>query len=196
MTPTALLRPVHTWFFFWERVAPSVYRVVATGLAALATAIVLAVAGLRPLRAAGLSLPAWIGLAIAQEHDERVRLPPDEEFVSALAEAVAREPLALTVERADGPGRARRERWDTSAVLSAGDAPDHPLVRMFISVERSATDGWMRLDVTDDFTDRFESIDERLHARGEHALAERLHEARSAAEDAQVIAAALTTAYA
>jgi len=36
MNATAFLRPVQIWFFHWERVVPSLYRVVATGLAPLA----------------------------------------------------------------------------------------------------------------------------------------------------------------
>ena len=76
MNVTFFLWPVHAWFFLWERVVPSMYRVVATGLGALATAIVVVTVGVHPLLAAPLSLFGWIGLAIAQEHDERVLLPP------------------------------------------------------------------------------------------------------------------------
>lgn len=195
MNPTVVVRPVHAWFFFWERVVPPLYRVVATGLAALVTAALLAAAGLHPLVAAGLSLPVWIGLAIAQEHDERVLLPPDGDFLSALVEAVSPTPPALTVEQAHGPRRARPEAWDTMIVLSAIDAHDHPLAGMLITVERSAADGWMRLAVLDDAPGGVGFIDERLRARGEAGLAERIEQARSPDADAQAIAAALTAAY-
>lgn len=195
MNTSVALRPIHAWFFFWEGVVPSVYRVVATGSAALVTAVVLAAAGLHPLVAAALSLPGWIGLAIAQEHDERVLLPPDTEFVSALTDAVSPTTPALAVEQAHGPRRARREAWDTMVILSTNGTGEHPLAGMFITVQRSAADGRMQLDVLDDAPGAFESVDERLRQRGEDMLADRIQRARSPAADAHAIAAALTAAY-
>jgi len=194
MNWTVVLRPAHAWFFFWERVVPSLYRVVATGLATLATAVLLAAAGLQPLVAAGVSLSVWIGLAIAQEHDERVLLPPDEEFLAALADAVSPTPPALTVEQAHGPRRARPESSD-SIVLSVDGVHGHPLAGMFITVERSASEGWMRLDVINDAPGAFESVEERLRERGETEIAERIEQAQLPDADAQAIAAALTAAY-
>jgi hypothetical protein len=195
VTPTTVLRPVHAWFFLWERIVPSVYRVVATGLASIATAVLLGVAGANPLIAFGLCVPAWIGLAVWQEHDERVLLPPDLEFVAALTDAVSEPPLVLTVERAHGPGRARREGWDTAAVLSTTGAPEHPLAGSFITVTRHRAAGWMRLDVVDDGPQPTWPIAERLRSAGALDVAERIHRARSASEDAEAIRAALTAAY-
>lgn len=195
MNATVLLRPVHAWFFYWERVVPSLYRVVATGLAALATAVVLIAVGVHPLLAASLSLLGWIALAVAQEHDERLLLPPDVAFVAALTEAVSARPLDLSVDIAHGPKRARPEAWDTMVVLTPHDVDGHPLGRMFITVERSAAQGWMWLDVIDDAPGAFEPIDERLHERGGSKLAERIEQAQSPDSDAQAIAAALTAAY-
>lgn len=195
MTPTTVLRPVHAWFFFWERVVPSLYRVVATGLAAIATAVVLVAVGMDPLLGLALSVVLWIGLAVWQEHDERVSLPPDREFAAALAEAVSLAPLALAVDVAHGPKRARPEAWDTFVVLSADRAPAHPLYGFHITVKRHAADGWMRLQVIDDDRQRLDQITERLQSAGAQALSERIQRAHSADEDAEAIRAALTRAY-
>lgn len=194
MTPTTVLRPVHAWFFFWERVVPSLYRVVATGLAATATAVALALVGADPLLALGVSVALWIGLAIGQEHDERVALPPDREFVTALTDAVSKAPLALKVELAHGPKRARPEAWDTFAVLSADRAPAHPLNGFHITVKRHAAH-WMRIQVIDDDRQRLEDFTERLQSAGAQGLAERIQRSHSADDDAEAIRAALTTAY-
>lgn len=105
MNTTVALRPLHAWFFHWERVVPSRYRVVARGLAALASALLL-LRGFHPLLAAPVSLAAWIGLAVAQDHDQRTRLPPDQAFVAALTVAVSAPPLALAIGNAHGPSRA------------------------------------------------------------------------------------------
>lgn len=195
MNATMLLRPVHAWFFFWERVVPSLYRVVATGLAALATAVILIAVGVHPLLAAPVALLGWIALAVAQEHDERVLLPPDPAFVAALTDAVAAPPLAISVDTAHGPRRARPEVWDTMVVLTPHDFDDHPLATTFITVQRSAAQGWMRLDVIDDAPDAFQPIDEHLRERGKSMLAERIERAQSPNSDAGAIAEALTAAY-
>lgn len=133
MNATFFLRPVHAWFFLWERVVPSLYRVVATGLAAFATAPLLTIVGLHPLLAAPISLAVWIGLAVAQEHDERILLPPNRAFLSALTEAVSAPPLALAVDTAHGSRRARPEPWDTMIVLTPNGAEHRPLTGSFIT---------------------------------------------------------------
>lgn len=140
MNATALLRPVHAWFFLWERVVPSLYRVVATGLAAPVTAVILVAVGVHPVLAAPLSLLGWIALAVAQDHDERVLLPPDSVFVSALTDVLGTPPFLLSLASAHGPARARPESWGTMIVLDAPDDDRHPLAGMFITVERSAAD--------------------------------------------------------
>jgi multisubunit Na+/H+ antiporter MnhB subunit len=195
MNATLFLRSVHAWFFHWERVVPSLYRVVATGLAALATAIVLLAVGMHPLLAGPVALLGWVALAVAQEHDERVLLPPDGAFVAALVEAVATQPLHLSIETAHGPRRARPQGWDTMVVLTPPGIEGHPLGGMFISLERAAGEGWMRLDVIDDAPGAFEPIDERLRKRGESALADRIERAQSPSSDAHSIASALRAAY-
>jgi len=195
MNVTFFLWPVHAWFFLWERVVPSMYRVVATGLGALATAIVVVTVGVHPLLAAPLSLFGWIGLAIAQEHDERVLLPPCQGFVDALGVAVAEPPLGLVVYSAHGPRRARPGPWDTLAVLSAGGAEGHPLRTVHIEVQRNAARGSMRLHASDDAPSMFVPIDERLRELGRSGLADRIEQAESAESDADAIATALTLAY-
>lgn len=65
MNATFFLRPVHAWFSFSDRVVPSIYRVVATGLAALATAFVLKLVGVKLLVGGPASLATWIALAVA-----------------------------------------------------------------------------------------------------------------------------------
>lgn len=196
MSWTIVLRPIYRWFHFWEGVIPSLYRVVATVLAATGTAAVLAfAAGMFPAVAVAVSLPAWVGLAIVQEHDERVRLPPDGEFVAELTAALSSTPPSLSVVRALGPTRARPEEWDTSVELSADGAADHPLSACYISLDRSAAGGWMHLYVTDDLPDGLESIHDRLDHRGEWLLADRIQHARSPRSDAEAIANALAVAY-
>ncbi len=136
MTPTTFLRPVHAWFFAWERVAPSAYRVVATGIAAGITVGLLVVLGVPPVLAAVISLSVWSGLAIAQEHDQRVTLSADAEFTEALI-AVARDaPLQLRLDDATGPSRARGGRTDYF-LLSTDAVGDHPLSGRMVEIERS-----------------------------------------------------------
>jgi hypothetical protein len=195
MDATFFLRPVHAWCSLWDRLVPSIYRVVATGLAALATALILVVVGVNPLLAAPAALAAWIALAVAQEHDQRILVMPDRAFVAALTEAVSVPPLSLTVDTAHGPPRAEPQPWDTMVVLTPHGAEGHPLVGSFITVERSEAEGWMAVDVVNDDPGAFEAIDDRLHARGEEALAERIEHSTSPDADAHAIAAALLAAY-
>ena len=136
---TFFLRPVHAWFSFWDRIVPSIYRVVATGLAALATASVLRLVGVKLIVGAPASLAAWIGLAVAQEHDQRILLPPDRAFVSALTDALSVPPLALTVDTAHGPPtRSTRVLGHDGCPHAArcGKSPTHRIVH-FGGAERS-----------------------------------------------------------
>lgn len=190
-----LLRPVHEWFFLWEQITPALYRVIAVGVGALVTVVVLVGLELHPLVAVGLALMLWIGLAIAQEHDERVRLPPDPDFVAALTKAVLVPPPGLKVRRAIGPGRARREDWDSLIELTATGESDHPLARHYISVQRNARRGWMEVYVTNDIPTEPNSIQDRLRTRGEINLALRITRSSDAFEDSEAIALALTRAY-
>lgn len=101
---------LHRWFWLWEDLAPGVYRVGAVISGAGITAAVLA--KLTPVRwwlAAAASLATWIGLAIAQDHDERVTLPIDEDFLRELRTQV--DPVVAgagySFEYADPANRAR-----------------------------------------------------------------------------------------
>lgn len=80
-----LLRPLHSWFWFWDRRISSIYRVVAVAVGALTSAWALAAfTSLSRLVAAPISLISWVALAVVQDHDERVVLPLDEEFYEQL----------------------------------------------------------------------------------------------------------------
>ena len=195
MTPTTFLRPVHAWFFAWENVVPPVYRVVAVAIASGVTAVILAALGADLLLAAVLSLAAWVALAIAQEHDERVLLAPDPRFVEALEAEAGRAPLFLRFEHATGPSRARRESFDCF-LLSTDAGEDHPLSGRLVQIERSVGERAMCLDVFDDATcDSFEPILARLRTLGEVGLADRVQRAEATAADVETIVTALRVAY-
>lgn len=83
-----MLRPAHGWFFLWEEVIPSLYRVIAVVVAAVITAVLLVLVGLPWWAAVPGGGALWIGLAIVQEHDERVPRPVDQAFVHAVRERV------------------------------------------------------------------------------------------------------------
>lgn len=194
VTPSTFLRPVHAWFFVWENVVP-VYRVVAVAVAAGVTAVILVALGMNPLLAVVVSLAAWVGLAIAQEHDERVMLAPDRNFVETLEAAASRAPLFLRIDHATGPCRARRGSYDFFN-LSTDAAEDHPLFGRMVQIERSVRERAMRVDVFDDAaSDSFESILARLQTLGEAGLANRVQRAEASAVDAETIVAALRAAY-
>jgi len=76
---------LHRWFWFWEALIPGIYRVVAVVVAAGLSAFALvALARVPWFIAVPLSLAIWIGLAVVQEHDERVTVPIDEHFLAEL----------------------------------------------------------------------------------------------------------------
>lgn len=111
MQTPALLRPVHSWFWFWEGVISSIYRVVAVIVGAAITAAVVAAVLPVPWWLVGLlALAGWAGLAVLQEHDERVHLPVDSEFLEELHTYVDPVMAASGYEftRATGANRARR----------------------------------------------------------------------------------------
>lgn len=118
------LRPVHQWFFFWERVISSVYRVVAVVLAALATTTVASWA--LPIAwfiVAPCALAIWIGLAVLQEHDERVSLPVDSAFLSMLNRHVTPLLASQGFDRfaSSGPTRAHASREESFIYQSSND---------------------------------------------------------------------------
>ena len=76
---------LHRWFWFWEALISGIYRVVAVVVAAgLSAFVFVALARVPWFIAVPFSLAIWIGLAIAQEHDERVTVPIDDDFLAAL----------------------------------------------------------------------------------------------------------------
>lgn len=195
MTPTTFLRPVHAWFFAWENVVPPIYRVVAVAIASGVTAAVLVALGVNPLLAVVLSLAAWVGLAIAQEQDERVMLAPDSRFVETLEAAVGRAPFFLRMDHATGPCRARRGSFD-SFTLSTDAGDDHSLLGLVVQIERSVREREMILYVFDDpASDSFEPILTRLQARGKAHLADRVQRAEAPAADVEAIITVLRVAY-
>lgn len=114
--PPLLLRPIHGWFFFWEDTIPSLYRVIAVAAAAAITAAALVFAArVDWFIAAPAATIVWIALAVIQEHDERVVLDIDTEFLALLREqadpVLAR--AGFVFRFAQGPQRARGTRADT-----------------------------------------------------------------------------------
>jgi len=114
--PPLWLRPVHQWFFFWERAISSIDRVVAVLVGAAVTAALASL--VLPLAwyiVAPLALVIWIGLAVLQEHDQRVSLPVDPGFLSEMNRHVT--PLLASRGFVDfhsfGPCRARASREES-----------------------------------------------------------------------------------
>ena len=141
--PPLLLRPIHWWFFRWEELIPSLYRVVAVVMAAAITAVVLSFVGLPWWLAMPVAAALWVGLAVVQEHDERVPRPVDEWFVQAVRERV--EPVLTTVgftfNFASAGQRARG--YTADVVLYEADPARHPT----LGEERDPCLGlWIRRD--------------------------------------------------
>ena len=110
------LRPIHQWFFFWEHTIASIYRVVAVVVAAVITISVLAwLLQISWLVLTPLAFAAWVGLAIVQEHDERVSLPVDPAFLSMLDTHVTPALAAQGFDHFDasGPCRAHASRTES-----------------------------------------------------------------------------------
>ena len=103
---------------------------------AVATTSVLAMFGVPRLLAVLVALPVWIGLAVAQDHDERVHLAPDVAFAAALTAAVAGPPLRLGVRSATGPRRARPHEPDVFVLGAEGDDELHPFAGWYVEVTR------------------------------------------------------------
>ncbi|MCP3851896.1 MAG: hypothetical protein GY745_08010 [Actinomycetia bacterium] len=57
------LRPIHWWFFLWEDIIPSLYRVVAVAVGAgITTSLAVAATGTMGLVGLPPAVLAWIGL--------------------------------------------------------------------------------------------------------------------------------------
>ena len=138
-----VLGPLHRWFFLWEEIIPSLYRVVAVVVAGAVTAGLLVLVGAPWWAALPVSGVLWIGLAVVQEHDQRVERPVDEEFLQALRERA--EPVlqaaGFTFHSASGGQRARRD--STDVVLYEADPTRHP---DYGDGARPCVDLWIRRD--------------------------------------------------
>jgi hypothetical protein len=146
VSATTFLRPIHAWFGFWDAIAGPAARIVAIVTGAAVTAVLLVALGVHPIVAAGGAIAAWIGLAIAQEHDGRVRLAPDPAFSASLARAVSGPTLRLIVREASGPPRCRPDEPEVF-VLGADDDRDeaHPFAGWYVEVRRDRNGRPMRL---------------------------------------------------
>jgi hypothetical protein len=133
---TTFLRPIHAWFRLWDAFAGPVARLVAVAVGAVLTAGALVFAGVPGPIAVVFALASWIGLAVAQEHDGRARLPADPAFAAALAAAVAEPPLRLVVTSASGPPRARAGEPDVYVLAPDEAGERHPFAGWYVEVRR------------------------------------------------------------
>lgn len=179
------LRPVHRWFFFWEDMVLSVYRVVAVAIgASITTAIVVLTARVRWLVAAPLATVGWIALGVVQEHDQRVLLDVDGEFLDLLREhadpVLAR--TGFTFSSAYGPCRARPGRSDTF-LYEAADPEGNGCVDVWIRRDRS--NGQMRVSVDGHHLERL------VASHGDPQLEARVTRAEDPAGDVAAVVVAL-----
>ena len=163
---------------------PSIYRVVAVAVAAAATAVLLFAVGVPLLVGVPLALVVWIGLAIVQEHDERVTLPVDAEFYGHLRELVdpVLAPHGLAFNSSFGPCRARGDRTEVFLY----ERPDASEGCIDFWIHRDRAGGTMRVD----FAGR--RLAQWLLAVGEERLAERVEQAMSPDEDVMALRNALS----
>ncbi|MGH9151300.1 MAG: hypothetical protein ACRD03_02605 [Acidimicrobiales bacterium] len=191
--PPLLMRPVHGWFFFWEQVIPSLYRVVAVAVAAAISAVLLVLAGAPWWLAVPVGAALWVGLAIVQEHDERVPRPVDEVFVRAVRERV--EPVlaaeGFTFNSAAGGRRARRDTTDV--VLYEAEPGRHPSLG---EGDSPCLDLWIRRDVragTMEVSVGWQELEALVEGAPE--LAARVMRAIDPIDDAETLARALSLAF-
>ena len=191
--PPLLLRPVHCWFFFWERAIPSLYRVVAVASAAAISAVLLVLAGLPWLVAVPVAAALWVGFAVVQEHDERVPRPVDEVFVQAVRTRV--EPVLVAAgfvfNFASGGLRARGDTADV--VLYEADPGRHPALG---DGEGPCFDLWIRRDAgagTMEVSVGRHDLDALVE--GDRELAVRVTQAIDAVDDTEVLAQALVLVF-
>lgn len=179
LKPPLWLRPVHRWFWFWERRISSIYRVVAVLVGALVSAWVISfITGVPLYLTAPAAIAAWIGLAIAQEHDERISLPIDGEFYEQLRRHV--DPVVATAGLSfDGASGANRARGGAETFTY-----QHPGKDEILWVFRNPRDGVMGL------TGWPESLDAESSFLPEE-LVERVTTVQDAESDAQAVASAV-----
>jgi len=179
------LRPVHVWFFWWEDLVPSLYRVLAVAVAAGVSTLVLAGLGVPAWGAAPVTLAVWIALAVKQEHDERIVLPVDPIFLGALRESV--DPLlaarGYAFDRATGPRRARPDRDDVVVYVTPERREDWSYVRFV----RSPVEGSMSAEVDG------RNLAALVARSGDAELAERVGQALDPESDAAALGTAVVT---
>ncbi len=185
--PPLMLRPIHSWFFFWEDIIPSLYRVVAVGVAAAITAAGLVFAArVGWFIAVPVATALWIGLAVIQEHDERVTLDVDSAFLALLREQA--DPVlaaaGFVYRDASGPQRARMARSDTFLYEVPGDGHGRECIDLWIDRDRSPGG---RMDVRVDSR----PLPRLLDPHNEPQLAERVGRTEDAAGDVAAIVTAL-----
>lgn len=178
------LRPVHRWFFFWEALVPSVYRVVAVAIGAAITAVVVVVpTGVSWLAAATLTTVGWIVLAVIQDHDEGVHLDVIGEFRNLLREqadpVLARDGFSFN--HASGPARAQRDRSDTF-LYEAADPEGNGCIDLWIRRDRS--NGHMEVSVDG------RPLESLVASYGDRQLATRVTRAEESAGDVAALVAA------
>jgi hypothetical protein len=178
------LRPIHWWFFWWEGIIPSVYRVVAVAVGA---AITVTVVGLTTRMGWFVAVPlatvGWIVLAVIQDHDQGVHLDVNGEFGNLLRDQA--DPVlataGFTFNSADGPCRARRSRSDTF-LYEAGDPTGNGCVDLWIRRDRSG--GQMEVSVDG------HPLESLVASHGDPHLATRVTRAEGPAGDVVALVAA------
>lgn len=182
-TAPVWLRPIHWWFFWWEEIIPSLYRVVAVGVGAVITATALAlIAGTGWVVASLLATVGWIVLAILQDRDQRVHLDVNDEFQALLRDradpALARAGFVFNL--AQGPCRARSDRSDT--FLYEADNPAEGCIDLWIRRHRSG--GPMEVSVDG------RPLERLVVSHGHPQLAARVTRAERPADDVTALVAA------
>jgi len=178
------LRPIHQWFFWWEEVIPSVYRVVAVtvGVGITATVVVL-ITRVGWFVAVPLATVGWIVLAVVQDHDHGVHLDVNHEFQGLLRgqadPVLARAGFAF--HSAGGPCRARPDRSDTF-LYEAGDPERNGCVDLWIRRDQSG--GQMEVSVDGHRLERL------VASHGNPQLATRVTRAEEPSGDVAALVAA------
>ncbi|MGB5187053.1 MAG: hypothetical protein WBO84_08000 [Acidimicrobiia bacterium] len=178
------LQPVHRWFFFWEDMVPSVSRVVAVAIGAAITSVVVVVTTkIKGLVTVPLATVGWIALGVAQEHDARVHLGVDGEFLDLLRDQV--DPVlaraGFTFNSAFGPCRARPGRSDTF-LYEAADPNGNGCIDVWI--RRDRFDGKMEVSVDGHRLERLVAL------RGDPQCATRVTQAEEPVSDVAALVAA------
>ena len=191
-----LVRPLHFWFGVWERAFPPLYRVLAVAVAAVLTTVLLvAITPVSWWLVLPLAVAAWIFLAVAQEHDERVRIPPDPVFMDRLMAEAGPVLAAAGFDEGQVSGRNRARGEMADVVLFQASPPDFSArfprfdddaesMDSCLWIERDASEGWMEASIAG--TD----LGDELRRLGYGDLADRVSRAITPEADADVLAQA------